>query len=96
MRVSTVKCQSLRTSRRKTLELLAVKATACSPSGRPEAVMVRVSPSRVVSAVTSLPSNVTATSLSLDSPLMSRTTVGDGFLTYASGPGVTAETRGTP
>ncbi len=44
--VSTVKRQSLRTSRRKRLELLARNATACSPSARSAALMVSVSPSR--------------------------------------------------
>ena len=96
MLVSTVKRQSLRTSRRKRLELLARNATACSPSARSAALMVSVSPSRRDWAVTSSPSRVTATSLRSDRPLMSRTTVGEGSLTYASGPGVTAETRGTP
>ena len=96
MLVSTVKRQSLRTSRRKRLELLARNATACSPSARSPALMVSVSPSRRDWAVTSSPSSVTATSLRSDRPLMSRTTVGEGSLTYASGPGVTAETRGTP
>ena len=94
--VSTVKCQSLRTSWRKRLELCALNATACSPSARSLVVSVSVSPSRLAVAVTSLPSRVTATSWSLGRPLTSRTRVVDGFLTYASGPGVTAETRGTP
>ena len=47
MLVSTVKCQSLRTSWRKRLELCALNATACSPSARSLVVSVSVSPSRL-------------------------------------------------
>ena len=96
MLVSTVKRQSLRTSWRKRLELVALNATACSPSARSVAGSVRVSPERVTSAVTSSPSRVTLTSLSEGRPLTLSTTADELSLTNASGPGVTAETRGTP
>ena len=79
--VSTVKCQPLLTSRRNTLELVALKVTACSPSARSLVLMVRVSPSRLAVAVTSSPSRVTATSLSVLSPWTSRTREVDGSLT---------------
>ena len=96
MLVSTVKCQSLRTSLRNRLELVALNATACLPSARSVAGSVRVSPSRRASAVTSSPSRVTLTSLSAGRPLTLSTTVDEALLTNASGPGVTADTRGTP
>ena len=44
----------------------------------------------------SLPSSVTLIAFRCERPLTSSTTSIEGFLTYAPGPGVTAETRGTP
>ena len=69
--------------------------TAWAPSDRSPVVKVSLSPLRVALPVTSSPSNVTRTPASLGRPLTSSTTVSEWFLTYESGPGVTAETRGT-